>query len=673
MKDNRKIKILSVPLLFVLAGILSIANGQDTTVWENVNIGNYILTQPGVYFLKGKVTGNINFEHTSGNVEIYGEGMDVTTLQGIDRTGDTARHVSHIKGAIPANDTLLIHDLTIKGDGHNAIECAGDGYREIYNVHVVNYEREEDGKTYENVGSINFGNNSVIRDCYIETGDDAAKLTEMNSRCYDTRIRLTSNGAAIQLGWGDRFNGPNHIADNVEITGKLDPNLYESGALRKNEDGNPGRCIIGGIIQNDGNKLHLTNLDINVTDYKHLIKLVAQDGKTDNPVLDDVYIQGTITDSSVMNHVAEGYTFNAVVLAALDGAQMNNVIIDLGDKVADPTYHFIKGNVNAKFKKSDGSYLVYKNGFIYDENDLVAPGVPGTITEEQVTNESISISWGAATDETGIAGYEIYVDGDSLTTVKTNNTILDGLNCQKTYAIKIRAMDFGGNKSDFNDEVNITTSACLNITGRIEAEDYSAMSGISTETTSDDGGGLNVGFISNGDWTEYKVNVDVTKEYIVHFRVASKKDGVTIQVVSNGTIVGTVPVTNTGGWQNWVTVTDTFSLEAGLNVIRLNFSGGNTNLMNLNWFGGDETSSILHTRESLGNISIYPNPVKEVLYVNAWATRIELYNISGKKVYADIVKTFDGMTINVEKLPQGMYFIRIDDGNSVSTHRFIKN
>ena len=50
-------------------------------------------------------------------------------------------------------------------------------------------------------------------------------------------------------------------------------------------------------------------------------------------------------------------------------------------------------------------------------------------------------------------------------------------------------------------------------TGLIEAEDYSDMFGIQSDTTNDDGGGLNVGYVDEGDWIEYSVDVEESGEH----------------------------------------------------------------------------------------------------------------------------------------------------------------
>jgi hypothetical protein len=127
----------------------------------------------------------------------------------------------------------------------------------------------------------------------------------------------------------------------------------------------------------------------------------------------------------------------------------------------------------------------------------------------------------------------------------------------------------------------------------VEAENYTAMSGIGTEGTSDTGGGLNIGWIENGDWAQYSINIPIAGSYQVDFRVASDTNGGTISMVVGASTVGSAAVTNTGGWQNWKTVTTTANFStAGTQTLRLNFVGTGY-LCNVNWFEITRTIPLL--------------------------------------------------------------------------------
>jgi beta-glucanase (GH16 family) len=152
-----------------------------------------------------------------------------------------------------------------------------------------------------------------------------------------------------------------------------------------------------------------------------------------------------------------------------------------------------------------------------------------------------------------------------------------------TYSITARATDNAG---------AVTTSAAVSVTvsnapsgqtipGTIEAESYTAMSGIQTEGTADTNGGLNVGFIETADWMDYAVNVTTAGTYTVGFRVASQPGAAQVQLRNSaGTVLGSVAIGATGGWQSWTTLSTTVSLPAGAQTLRVYAAAGG---FNINW------------------------------------------------------------------------------------------
>ena len=73
---------------------------------------------------------------------------------------------------------------------------------------------------------------------------------------------------------------------------------------------------------------------------------------------------------------------------------------------------------------------------------------------------------------------------------------------------------------------------------QIEAENYSAMSGVVAEDTSDVDGGQNIGFIQHEDWTEYQIDVPAPGAYEIELRVASKNGGGTVNLSAGGASLG---------------------------------------------------------------------------------------------------------------------------------------
>ena len=120
------------------------------------------------------------------------------------------------------------------------------------------------------------------------------------------------------------------------------------------------------------------------------------------------------------------------------------------------------------------------------------------------------------------------------------------------------------------------------VPGTIEAESFSAMSGVQTEDCWGDGGGLDVGWIDTGDWMNYTINPSATATYIVELRVASNSSGGTVNLMSGSTVLATITIPVTGGWQTWTTVSCPvpIGLAAGNQTIRLNVVSGG---WNINW------------------------------------------------------------------------------------------
>jgi hypothetical protein len=77
-------------------------------------------------------------------------------------------------------------------------------------------------------------------------------------------------------------------------------------------------------------------------------------------------------------------------------------------------------------------------------------------------------------------------------------------------------------------------------------------------------GGYDIGWTSAGEWLQYSVNVASAGSYTAQVRVASSGQGGQFHIEMNGTNVsGQLTVPDTGGWQNWLTVSATVQLSAG--------------------------------------------------------------------------------------------------------------
>jgi len=182
------------------------------------------------------------------------------------------------------------------------------------------------------------------------------------------------------------------------------------------------------------------------------------------------------------------------------------------------------------------------------------------------------------------AGATIKYTTDGSTPTAASATYTAAINVAATTTIKAIATKTGMTDSAVASgayTINIPTG--IAIPGKIEAENYTAMSGIQTEATGDTGGGMNVGYTDTGDYMDYNVNVATAGTYNVDFRVASSSATGQVQLRSGANTLCTANVPNTTGWQIWQTVSSTVNLSAGNQVLRVYVSGGGFNLNSINF------------------------------------------------------------------------------------------
>lgn len=142
----------------------------------------------------------------------------------------------------------------------------------------------------------------------------------------------------------------------------------------------------------------------------------------------------------------------------------------------------------------------------------------------------------------------------------------------RTTALRIQAEDFdnGGEGVAYHD---FTTSN--------SGTAYRTTEGVDVQTTTDTGGGHNVGWISSGEWIEYTTLIRDAGLYTLSLRVASPAATNSVRVRLAGVdLTGAWSFDGTGANQTWTTVSKTVSLVPGQQRLRVEaLSAG----FNFNW------------------------------------------------------------------------------------------
>ena len=91
--------------------------------------------------------------------------------------------------------------------------------------------------------------------------------------------------------------------------------------------------------------------------------------------------------------------------------------------------------------------------------DTQTPSAPSGLTETAATGSQVSLSWNAATDNVGVAGYRAYFSGNQAGSTTATNYTFNGLTCGSTYSVGVDAVDAAGNHSTIASAV-VATAAC---------------------------------------------------------------------------------------------------------------------------------------------------------------------------------------------------------------------
>jgi len=123
--------------------------------------------------------------------------------------------------------------------------------------------------------------------------------------------------------------------------------------------------------------------------------------------------------------------------------------------------------------------------------DTQSPTIPNGLSGQAISSSQINLSWTASTDNVGVTGYRIYLNGALIDTSATNSYSDIGLSASTTYTYTVSAYDAAGNASSQSASTSATTSSG----GGGGSSDLSANStGGDTQVT---GGGC--GFVKDDD------------------------------------------------------------------------------------------------------------------------------------------------------------------------------
>jgi endoglucanase Acf2 len=204
---------------------------------------------------------------------------------------------------------------------------------------------------------------------------------------------------------------------------------------------------------------------------------------------------------------------------------------------------------------------------------------------------------------------------------------------------------------------------------------FRSAEGVDIEASNDVGGGYNIGWIEDGEWVEYTIDVLESGTYKIVPYTASVPGGGKLHVEFNGVdLTGLVDVPVTGGWQFWQELDiDPVQLEAGVQVMRVAFHNGQ---FNLNWVDlrADFTAidNDVMRPEQWYLAQNYPNPFNPQTRIDFQVqspglVEISIYNALGQQMAVLLRQRknagLHSVTWDASQFASGVYYYRLKAGD----------
>ncbi len=322
------------------------------------------------------------------------------------------------------------------------------------------------------------------------------------------------------------------------------------------------------------------------------------------------------------------------------------------------------------------------------------------VSAETVNESSLQISINKSIQPnlpTSPAGLEVSIDGAAVpiteVSVDPSNTRVVNISVDHimnhTEVIKVTYIESGIESTDGSmlqaftlEDVKNSLDFVHQIPTKIEAESFVEQSGIVLETSSDIGGGQNVGYLDPGDYMEYDVNISEAGDYRVNYRTAAEFGTGALQLqlvdaLGNVSILDSPSFSSTGGWQSWTTTTRDVSMPQGRYTLRIRITQAP---FNLNWLEFNLSAASVDIVNGFGDISLFPNPSSQSICVEAnldqfQKVSLEIIDLTGRLYTQRLVPLTNQIheTFSINDLRQGIYLLKIELSNgSVEYQRFVK-
>ncbi|HEY9044367.1 MAG TPA: carbohydrate-binding protein [Ohtaekwangia sp.] len=412
--------------------------------------------------------------------------------------------------------------------------------------------------------------------------------------------------------------------------------------------------------------------------------------QADSSAVYDIAIRyGALTGTSKVKIVIDGATAASVTLPATGGIQVwkNQVLpgIILYKGTHKLRFIFEKGGANVGFLKFTLSKKISEVPFTALSAET-APNAQGLyLMLNKYTNAATIASAGFTCSVNGadraITNIQIDPNNASRILLTLSDVVSDNNTITLSYQNgSIKATDATALQNFTSLAVTNSLPFHFDIPAKIEAEAFTVNYGLQAETTTDTGGGQDMGHSNVGDYLEFLIRVPVDGEYPLEARIACAAQAGRLefqQFNTTGTLLNSIviDIPVTGGWQIWKTAVGKLKLTKGEGKLRVRIIQPEFNINWIRFLGTDVINGV--EKKKRGSLLIYPNPTDKRLNIewpdNAYSAN---HTLAVRTAGGSLVKHYESNTqtipsIAVDDLPSGLYIIELASEKEYWSNKFI--
>jgi hypothetical protein len=152
-----------------------------------------------------------------------------------------------------------------------------------------------------------------------------------------------------------------------------------------------------------------------------------------------LYVDGQLVLDKWINEPATTYTVTRTMTAGTHAIRLD--------------YYEAYAGATAKLSWTGGSVAA-------PGSDTTAPSAPKGLGSYSVGQTSFGVKWASSTDNVGVVGYRVLVNGTVVAKVTTTSDMVSNLTCGKVYKVAVAAFDAAGNWSQNSSTLGVKTAAC---------------------------------------------------------------------------------------------------------------------------------------------------------------------------------------------------------------------